>query len=104
MVHPQVGWEAPGIFGDGLEPPQLPGVEHALVDDGLVAQAGDVEVAAPRDRRAGDLLLQQAPDYVQLPLERGLVGDVRPATDEDLADDRLARLRRTSQGGVVGGN
>src|SRR5439155_20292890 len=31
-------------------------------------------------------------------------GNVVATADEDLADDRLARLRRASQGGIVGGN
>src|SRR5207302_10182001 len=50
------------------------------------------------------LLLQQPADHIQLALECVLVGNVVAAADEDLPDDRLARLRRASQGGIVGGN
>jgi len=69
-----------------------------------VAQAADVEVAAARDRGARNLLLQQPADHVQLALEGGLVRDVLSPADEDLADDRLARLGGGSERGVAGGH
>ena len=53
-----------------VELAQLVGVEHALVDQRARREARDVEVAAARQRRARHGLLDQAPDDVQLPLER----------------------------------
>ena len=101
-VHHADGGHDRGVLQVEIEPPQLAGVQHPLVDDRLVAQAGDVEVAAAGDRRPRDLLLHQPADHVQLALERGVICDVLASTDEDLPDDRLARLRRRAQGGVVG--
>ena len=87
-----------------VELDELRGVQHALVDDGLVAERGDVEVGAPVDGRARHLLLHQPTDDVELALEGGAVEQPLAAPHEDLADDRLGGLGRGAQGAVVGGD
>ncbi len=103
-VHHRDRGDDGGILKVEEEAAQLPRVEHSLVDDGLVAEAGDVEVAASGNGGARHLLLHQPADDVELALQRLLVGDSLAAADEDLADHRLARLGGGAEGGVVGGN
>ena len=87
-----------------VESQQLRGVEHALVHDRPAAQRRNVEVAAVRNCRTGDRLLDQAADDVELPLEGQVLDGPFGPIDEHLADQGLTGLRARAETGVVGRN
>ena len=102
-----VGGE-PGVHhGDGrrhlwirqvrVEVAELPGVEHALVDDGPGGEARHVVLATPWDVRPQDRLPGEAPDHVELPLEGHHVFGDGAGAHEELADHRLAGLGHVTQ-------
>ena len=74
---------------------QLRRREHALVDERARREARD------RDLGPG-LALDQAPDHVQLALERVLVGDLIGGRDQHLADVRLRGPRGVAGVAIVG--
>ena len=101
--HGQAGHK--GLFGQiRIEGAELLGVQHALVDHGPAGEAGDVEVTAARQHRAGHPLLGQAADHVELALEVHARRRGGAPTDEDLADDGLAGPGGEPQRGVVRGD
>ena len=72
--------------------------QHALVDQRLRRQAGDVEdAAARRASQRVDRVLDALADHVQLPLERRIglaaspIAASPPRADEHLLEDRLGR-------------
>ena len=84
---------------------ELPGQQHALVDDGLERQARKIKIAAALDL-AGitDRLFRQLADDVEFALERHVVRELRVARDEHLPHERLGRRRRRAERGIVGRN
>jgi len=82
----------------------LMGCEHPLVDDRSRGEARDVEVVASGGVGVADGVLDAPTDDVEAALERPVVGYVRRASDEYLADDRLAGEGGFSESLVVGGN
>ncbi len=109
-----VGREARVDHGDGaldalvgqvrVEDAQLRGVEHALVDDGPAAERRDVEVAARRNRRARDGLLDEAADDVELAFEGQVLDQALRAIDEDLANERLCCPGAGAEARILGWN
>ena len=107
-----VGREARVDHGDGaldalveqvrVEGSQLGGVEHPLEDDRPAAERGDVEVAAARNGRSRNGLLDQAADDVELSLERHVLDHPLRSVDEDLADQGLAGLGARAQSRIIG--
>ena len=77
--------------------------QHADVGDRAARQARHVEEVACAGLLA-DLLLDEAPDHVELALEGvGILGLAAPGGDEDLADARQARAgEATDRGRLVG--
>jgi hypothetical protein len=72
----------------------LLGHEHALIDNGLVGKAGDVELMAAGHFGVADGVLGAFADDVELALEGHVIGELRVAPDEDLAHERLGRPLR----------
>ena len=83
---------------------QLPGQQHALVDDGLVRQARDVPVLGAIHGGGADLAVGALADDIQLALEHRLIGQRRIARDEHLAHERFTGLGGLPQVGVVHGH
>ena len=95
-----------GVREIGEHPLDLVGDQHALVDDGVRRQAGDVEQVALAKPEPVGLVRRPVADDVELALEprRRVAGAVerRIAADEDLANDGLAALRGSPEVSAVG--
>ena len=101
--HGESGHE--GVFAQvGIEGAELLRVQHPLVDDGAAGKAGEVEVPPAWKDRTGNLLLSQATDHIELPLEAIPGWGLGPAPNEDLTDDGLAGPGGDAQVGIVRGD
>ena len=85
----------------GIVLAELVGEEHALVDHGAARQRHDVVVGKPPLAAAIDHVGDHLAQDVELALELVLRGDRRPARDEHLHVERLGRLHRFAERGIV---
>ena len=80
---------------------ELVGQQHALVDDRLAGEAGDVPRLRAAHRRGADVAVGALADDVERTFEGHVVGQRRVAADEHLAHERLAGLGGLAEGGIV---
>ncbi len=79
-------------------------VQHALIDQRLVRQAGDVPIFTSGKARPANLVGGALANDEQLPLKRHIIGNLRIAPDENLPHERLGRPRRFAQRAIVPGH
>ncbi len=97
-----------GVAQIGEHRLELPGRQHALVDQGVRRQARHVEGGPALERRSIDGVLHPLADDVELALEpppRVRIARARPVVpppDEDLGDERLHRDGTLAHQAVVG--
>ena len=77
--------------------------EHTLIDQGLIRQAGNIEILAAGDPAVANGVRHAPADYIQLALKGEIIRQpLRAATNENLPNARFTRLGRFSQVGVIG--
>src|SRR5581483_155184 len=72
-----------------------------FIDQGLVGQAGYVEILAPLEAAAADFVRRPLANDKQLPLKSHVILDLGIAPDKHLAHERLRLARRRAQGNVA---
>ena len=77
--------------------------EHAFIDQGLIRQAGDIEIFSTSDPAVTDGVRHATTDHIQLALKGEIIRQtVDTTTNEDLPNARFTRLGSLTQAGIIG--